>query len=278
MLRTHTTSGIPNLLKSIQKEDGIYLLPGIVYRRDVIDKNHVGEPHQLDIWRITKGLKHNRKDLLSLVETIINSILPNVKWRYNETSHYYTLNGIEVEVLIDGNWLEVLECGECHPSLLQDAGLDPNEWSGLAMGIGLDRAVMIKKGIKDIRTLRSQDPRISRQMLNLEPYKEVSNYPCQVSDLSISINKSIDSELLGDMVRRLMIDSSMIEEITIRSETEYEKLPDHVSERLGMTSDMKNILIRLVIRSLDKTMTKDEVNSISKHLYHGLHEGTKGYL
>ena len=98
ILRTQTTSGIPNLLKNIKSNDMVYLLPGLVYRRDVIDKTHVGEPHQLDIWRISNQKKYNRKDLLDLVQLIIDSILPGTKWRYNETNHYYTKDGIEVEM------------------------------------------------------------------------------------------------------------------------------------------------------------------------------------
>ena len=64
MLRTHTTSGIRSLLKNLPKDDGLYMLPGLVYRRDVIDKTHIGEPHQLDIWRITKNKSYNRNNLL----------------------------------------------------------------------------------------------------------------------------------------------------------------------------------------------------------------------
>lgn len=278
MLRTHTTSGIPTLLKQITNENSIYLLPGIVYRRDVIDRTHVGEPHQMDVWHVVKNKKVNREDLLELVEVIIKSILPNVEWRYSETSHYYTKNGIEVEILINEQWLEVLECGEILPQLIEDCGKDSREWSGLALGIGLDRAVMIKKNISDIRILRNSNEKISSQMQDLEPYKEVSNQPKIVTDLSISIDKNIDSEILGDKIRMLIPDSSLIEEVIIKSETSYESLPTHVQERLGMTEKMKNVLISITLRSLDRTLTKEECNEITKYLYKELHQGKKGYL
>jgi phenylalanyl-tRNA synthetase alpha chain len=278
ILRTHTTSGIPNLLREISDENSLYLLPGIVYRRDVIDKTHVGEPHQMDVWHVIKNKKVNREDLLELVSVIIESILPNIEWRYNETSHYYTKNGIEVEILINEQWLEVLECGEINPQLIEDCGKDSREWSGLALGIGLDRAVMIKKNISDIRTLRNSNEKISSQMQNLDLYKEVSNQPKIVTDLSISINKNIDSEILGDNIRALMNDSSLIEEVIIKSETSYESLPSHVQNRLGMTDEMKNVLISITLRSLDRTLTKEECSEITKYLYKELHEGNKGYL
>jgi phenylalanyl-tRNA synthetase alpha chain len=86
----------------------------------------------MDIWHIR--IKVNREDLLKLVSIIIESILPGVEWRYSETTHYYTINGIEVEV-INGEWLEILECGELHPQLIKDCGKNENEWSGLALGI-----------------------------------------------------------------------------------------------------------------------------------------------
>ena len=277
ILRTQTTSGIPNLLKNIRKDDGIYLLPGIVYRRDVIDKTHVGEPHQLDIWRISNKKKYNRTDLLDLVQVVIDSILPGTEWRYNETSHYYTKDGIEVEILKDGKWLEILECGEILPKLLDDNGLDSNIWSGLAMGIGLDRSVMIRKSINDIRILRSSDSRISEQMLNLDKYKEISNYPSVSNDISIAISSDINDELLGDKIRELITNSDWIEEIKIKSETSYSDLPTHVRERLGMRESMKNVLIKITLRALDRTLTKEETNSLIKDLYLKIHEGTKGY-
>lgn len=278
ILRTHTTSGIPNLLKELESEDSIYLLPGIVYRRDVIDRCHVGEPHQMDIWHICKN-KVNREDLLKLVSIIIESILPGVEWRYSETTHYYTINGIEVEVLINGEWLEILECGELHPQLIKDCGKNENEWSGLALGIGLDRAVMVKKNISDIRVLRSSNSKIATQMLNLELYKEVSSQPKVVTDLSICVNKDIDSEMLGDKIRMIMINEiELIEEIIIKSETSYESLPEHVQERLGMDSSMKNILISITLRALDRTLTKEECNDMTRYLYKEIHEGNKGYV
>lgn len=276
MLRTQMTAGIPKTLKNLSSEDDLVMLPGIVYRRDVVDKTHVGEPHQLDIWRITKGVTYTRKDLLELVESVVNAVLPGTEWRYSETSHYYTEDGIEVEANVHGSWLEILECGLASQKLLKDSGLIG--WSGLALGMGLDRAVMIRKGLKDIRTLRSTNPKISAQMNDLDPYVEVSSQPSIVRDMSVAIDASVDNEILGDEVRNLMGENSKdIEEVSIVSETPYENLPTHVRERLGMKPHMKNVLIRVVIRSLDKTLTKKEANEIYSNLYSQIHAGTVGY-
>ena len=67
------------------------------------------------------------------------------------------------------------------------------------------------------------------------------------------------------------------EEIKIKTETQYDKLPSHVSERLGMSNNMKNVLVQITLRALDRTLTKDETNSIIKDLYLNIHEGSRGY-
>ena len=278
ILRTQVTSGIPSVLRNHTKQDAIYMLPGLVYRRDVIDRNHVANPSQCDIWRVSSVSKYTRTELLDLVDTVVNAILPNCEWRYNETSHYYTKDGIEVEVLYNGNWLEILECGLILPKLLDDCGLDSNKVEGLALGCGLDRAVMLRKGIKDIRLLRHSDPRIAKQMTNLDPYKEVSNYPHIVRDISIAISNEMDDELLGDKIRNVITNSDLIEELSIKSETSYQKLPSHVSERLGMSEHHKNVLVSMKLRALDHTLTKQEANLIIEQLYKEIHEGTRGYV
>lgn len=278
ILRTQVTSAIPNILKNHTKKDAIYMVPGLVYRRDVIDRTHIGEPHQCDVWRVSCIHKYTREDLLNLVGVIVNAILPNCEWRYTETNHYYTKDGIEVEVLYNGNWLEILECGLILPKLLDDCGLDSNIYSGLALGMGIDRGVMLRKGIQDIRLLRHTDPRIANQMKNLKPYREVSNYPNTKRDISIAILKDTDDELLGDEVRSLISNVGWIEEIEIKSETNYEDLPQHISERLGMSNEMKNVLIGIKLRALDKTLNKAEVNSVIEDLYKKIHMGIKGYI
>ncbi len=275
LLRTQMTSSIPPALKSVNK-DTLLICPGIVYRRDVVDKTHVGEPHQMDIWRITNDKVYNREDLLDLVQCVIDVVLPGVKWRYNETSHYYTKDGIEVEVYVNDTWLEILECGLALPKLLDDSGLDSNVWSGLAMGIGLDRSVMLRKGINDIRILRSQNPRIQKQMSDLSPYVEVSTQPSIIRDMSIAVDNDIDIEQIGDRIRTL-IESNIIEEINIKGEWLYSDLPIHVSKRLGMNENMKNVLLSVVIRPLDITMTSEEANGIYDYLYKNLHMGDVGY-
>jgi len=283
ILRTHTTAMIPNLLIEMKQKgltDYSVLCPGICYRRDVIDKKHTGEPHQMDIWRIKKGEPTlERPALIELIESVIDSLIPRVEYRANEVKHPYTINGLEVEILVKGNWLEILECGEAHPRLLVDAGLDPKDYSGLAMGIGLDRAVMIVKRIEDIRLLRSEDPRIKQQMTNLRPYIPVSKYPPIRQDMSLSVSMDTTEEDVCEIVRDVMgSDASMVEEVKIVSETPYDQLPSQAIERLGIKPNQKNLLIGVILRSHERSLHHEEANEMRDRLYRALHQGEKGYV
>jgi phenylalanyl-tRNA synthetase alpha chain len=177
MLRTHTTAAIPAELVATDR-DRLIVCSGLVYRRDVVDRLHVGEPHQIDIW-IARQARLRRPDLLRMIAVVVETMLPGRAYRCNETFHPYTVNGLEVEVQVGERWVEVLECGEIHPWLLNESNLPSQQWSGLAMGIGLDRLVMLIKKIDDIRLLRSGDPRVARQMPTPDPYELVGNRGAQ---------------------------------------------------------------------------------------------------
>lgn len=284
ILRTHTTAMIPDILVEIRDKelaDYSVLCPGICYRRDVVDKRHTGEPHQMDIWRIKKGAPRlERKALIDLIESVLDAVIPGSEYRANEVNHPYTINGLEVEILVKGYWLELLECGEAHPQLLTDAGLDPEEYSGLAMGIGLDRMVMLLKGIDDIRLLRSEDPRIKQQLTNLEPYQSVSKYPLVRQDLSVSVLQKTNEEDICETIKDALGDNSdVIEEITIASETNYDRLPAKAIERLGIKPGQKNMLIRVILRSHERSLTHEEANEMRDTIYRAVDESeTGGYL
>ena len=138
-------------------------------------------------------------DLEAMIAAVVEALLPGAQWRALPASHPYTEDGREVEVLADGEWVELLECGLAHPRVLAAGGLGGH--SGLAMGIGLDRAVMLRKGIADIRLLRSDDPRVAAQMRDLEAYREVSAQPPARRDMSIACAPGLTDEDLGDRVR-----------------------------------------------------------------------------
>jgi hypothetical protein len=166
--------------------------PGIVYRRDAIDWQHTGTPHQLDLWRITQQAMRST-DLDQMTAVLLGALAPGLPHRQQPRTHPYTLDGRQVDVYHGGRWVEVGECGLAHPRVLAAAGLPGR--SGLALGIGLDRLLMLVKHIPDIRLLRSGDPRVTRQLHDLARYQQVSVMPPITRDLSVAVWQDDDEEL-----------------------------------------------------------------------------------
>jgi phenylalanyl-tRNA synthetase alpha chain len=274
LLRTQTSTMIPRALRMVapaRYDDVLLACPGLTYRRDAIDRLHVGEPHQLDLWRIAQR-ELTRDDLVAMIEIVAAAMLPGVPLRLDPALHSYTLDGLEVYGNVQGRWVEILECGRAHPELLAAAGV---AGSGLAMGIGLDRMLMLRKGIEDIRALRSSDPRIQSQMLDLEPYRAVSSQPPIYRDLSLAVAQDANTEELGDRVRSsLAARSGSIESVEVLSETSYLELSLAARRRLGISPRQKNVLLRLVIRDLERTLTSAEANELRDAVYAVLHEGS----
>ncbi|MGH3076173.1 MAG: hypothetical protein ACRDQC_14645, partial [Gaiellales bacterium] len=231
LLRTHMTATVPEAIRRLvhtgDAVDLVVACPGLVYRRDVVDRLHVGEPHQLDLWRVRRGEPLTAGDLDEMVALVVSAIVPGSRHRTLDASHPYTTAGREVEVDVDGAWVELLECGLAGGHVLRAGGLDPERWSGLALGLGLDRALMLRKGVADIRLLRSGDPRVARQMLDLEPYREVSAMPPTRRDLSIAVAADLTAEELGDRIRERMAPAVLeaVEEVAVVAETPAELLP-----------------------------------------------------
>jgi len=286
MLRTHTSAVIPPLLRRLShgrgdrtRGDRLCVAPGITYRRDSIDRLHTGTPHQVDLWRIVEHEEGamaplTRDDLDEMIRIVVATILPGTTWRATTSRHPYTEHGLQVDAHVRGAWVEVLECGMVAPHVLAAAGLDPARVDGLAMGLGLDRLVMLRKGIPDIRLLRANDPRITDQLVDLEPYTSVSSHPVVRRDLSIAVALDMDDELLGDKVRdALGPDADSIEAIEVVAETAYADLPPVAIERLGIDAGHKNLLVRVVLRCVDRTLTDAEANHLRDRIYLAIHEG-----
>lgn len=280
MLRAHTTAAIPGLLDELARAplgpDVVLSVPGICYRRDVIDRHHVGEPHQIDLWRIrSAGPPLTVDDLMEMVGLVVTAVLPSARRWTVPAEHPYTVDGREIYVNAGSGSVEVGECGLAHPEILAASGL-PSSATGLAMGLGLDRLTMLAKGVEDIRLLRSTDPRVSGQMADLNPYRPVSSMPPTRRDLSLVVSSDVDAELLGDQVRAALgDDAASVEEVQVLAETPYDDLPHAARVRTAIRPDQKNVLLRLVIRDLERTLTAGEANLLRDRVYAALHEGAQ---
>jgi len=276
MLRSHLSAMVPPALRGLAGEPGgdvLLACPGIVYRRDAIDWQHTGTPHQLDLWRITRRAMTGT-DLDEMIAVLLAALAPGLPHREQLRTHPYTRHGRQVDVYQDGRWVEVWECGLAHPGVLAAAGL--NGSSGLALGMGVDRLLMLVKRIPDIRLLRSGDPRVAGQMLGLAAYQPVSFMPAITRDLSVAVSDDDDEETVGGRVRdALGADAGRVEEVRVLSATAYQQLPASAISRLGARPGQKNLLVRVVLRDLDQTLTSEAANVLRDRIYRALHEGTQ---
>jgi phenylalanyl-tRNA synthetase alpha chain len=278
VLRSHSSAMVPPALRGLASDpvaDVLLVCPGVVYRRDAIDWQYTGTPHQMDLWRISGRRRTLRTTGLDeMVDVLLEALVPGRQHREEPRVHPYTCTGRQVEVADGRRWIEVWECGLAHPAVLERAGLGGR--SGLALGMGLDRLLMLRKGIPDIRLLRSTDPRVVAQMSDLSPYVPVSAMPAVRRDLSIAVSAEDDAELLGDRVRdALGPDAGAVEEVTILSRTTWDDVSEAARERLGMRHEQVNVLVRVVLRHLERTLTDEEANVLRDRVYLALHRGTR---
>lgn len=286
ILRTHTSAHIPAIVRDLAKRDDwqdvVILLPGLAYRRDVTDKKHVAQVHMLEMWRVVKNSARelvNKDDLLTVVKGVANVAAPGWELRIIDSPHPYTKHGIEVNAVLGDRDIEILECGLINDQILTNAGLDPSKYSGWALGMGLDRLVMTLKGIPDVRYLRSTNPRIAEQMTNLDKYQEVSNQPAIRRDMSYSVPANYVEEDIHEDIRQALGDKeNILESAEILSETSYKSLPPKIRERLGIAKDQKNILVRITLRHLERSLENKEANGIYDDIYNKINYGSGGYV
>lgn len=275
MLRSHTSASIPSALRSLRTApaDLLVVSPGVVYRRDSIDRLHTGTPHQLDLWRISTQHDLHEGALQEMIAIVVEAALPGARYRCTSVSHPYTTGGRQIDVSVDHGWVEVGECGRASTSVLEGAGIEGA--TGLAMGMGLDRLLMIRKGVPDIRLLRSADERVASQMSDLEPYRAVSRHPSIERDLSMAVDGDDDVETIGDRVREALgEDADAVETVEVIAEVAGDDVPEPAARRLGLLPGQKNILVRVSLRPVDRTLTKAEANRLRDRVYDAIHQGT----
>lgn len=281
VLRTHTSALIPVTFEKISKDviDKItFVLPGLVYRRDVIDPRHLDVFHQIDVWTlqdVKRYGKTNREDLLKLARTVFEASCPGAEMIVLEAQHPYTVEGIEVYARVGNQEIEVLEAGLMHPVVLQNSGLNPEKVSGLALGMGVERLIMARKNLPDIRLIRSTDPRVVKQMGDLEKFKNVSDQPAISRDMSYIIDSRDTEEDVCEEIKNAFGEKAdLLEEVKIIDRIPFEKLNTGARQKLGAKNNQDNVLVRIILRHPDKTLTKQEAASLYDLAYPKLHQGT----
>lgn len=161
LLRTHTS---PVQIRSMV-EEGVPLriiAPGKVYRCDS-DQTHTPMFHQVEGLVVDRGI--SMANLKAVLHQFVESFFErDAKLRFRASYFPFTEPSAEVDVMWeDGSWLEILGCGMVYPDVLSNAGVDPEEFTGYAFGMGADRLAMLRYGVRDLRTLFDNDLRFLRQ-------------------------------------------------------------------------------------------------------------------
>lgn len=173
LLRTHTSTIQVRGMES-RKPPFKFVGPGKVFRAERTDASHEMCFHQLEGMMVGKDISVS--NLIYFMKVLLSEIFKkNVEVRLRPGFFPFVEPGFELDIkcLICGGkgcsvckhvgWVELLPCGMVHPNVLKAGGINPEEHNGFAFGLGLDRLVMMKYGIDDIRHLHGGDLRFVSQ-------------------------------------------------------------------------------------------------------------------
>lgn len=177
LLRTHT-SNIQARVMEVAKPPIRIIAPGRAYRNETITaRSHVFF-HQVEVFYVDKEVTF--ADLQATLKEFFGKLFnTNVETRFRPSYFPFVEPGLEVDVRCIScggsgcplckhtGWLEVAGAGMIHPEVLKNGDIDPEEYSGFAWGMGVERLVMLKHGIKDLRIFTENDMRFLRQFANV---------------------------------------------------------------------------------------------------------------
>ncbi|MBR9866138.1 MAG: phenylalanine--tRNA ligase subunit alpha [Oceanospirillales bacterium] len=161
LLRTHT-SGVQVRTMESQQPPIRIICPGRVYRCDY-DQTHSPMFHQVEGLIVDKDISF--ADLKGTLEQFLREFFEeDVKVRFRPSYFPFTEPSIEVDIdRGDGKWLEVLGCGIVHPKVFEYSGIDPEQYTGFAFGMGVERLAMLRYGVNDLRLFFENDLRFLGQ-------------------------------------------------------------------------------------------------------------------
>ncbi len=173
LLRTHTSNIQVRAMQS-RRPPFRFIAPGVVFRNERTDASHEMAFYQLEGMLIDREVSIGH--LIYFMQTLLGEIFQRqVKVRLRPGYFPFVEPGFELDIqcfLCKGRgcpvckqtgWVELLPCGMVHPTVLAAGQIDSQEWNGFAFGLGLDRLVMMKYAIDDIRLLAAADLRFQRQ-------------------------------------------------------------------------------------------------------------------
>lgn len=172
-LRPHLTGGSVRYLLQ-HGAPARFVYPGRVYRNETTDARHERAFFQYEALIVDKNISFSSG--MVMIQTILEKVFGRkINVRMREGFFPFTEPGYEIdmECLVCGGkgckvcnhngWIEVMPGGVIHPNVLRSANLDPDEWTGFYINIGLDRLVMMRYGVDDVRFFHSADLRFLKQ-------------------------------------------------------------------------------------------------------------------
>ncbi len=160
LLRTHTS---PVQIRTMEQRKPPFrvITPGRVFRCDS-DQTHTPMFHQLE--GLVIGHNISFANLKGHIQDFLEAFFEkSVVLRFRASYFPFTEPSAEVDIKRGEGWLEVLGCGMVHPKVLASAGIDTEEFSGFAFGMGIDRLAMLRYGVNDLRTFFDNDTRFLSQ-------------------------------------------------------------------------------------------------------------------
>lgn len=264
ILRTHDTVfwyyylNHPEIKKLIAKGKPVgTLCYGKVYRKDEIDRRHMNIFHQMGGWYLVPDDKQTLvlDDLKNVLSEIVKSIFgADIEYRFLDDTFPYTDPSLQVEVKIGEEWVEILGGGMPRKEVLKNFNL--KGYNGWAFGFGLERLAIISMELPDIRLLWSKDPRVVEQLQLGQKYKEVSKYPSIIRDISFVVKSDFAPNNYFDLIRET-VGEELVEEV---------KLLDTYADPKKFGKNSVSYTYRIVYRSLEKTLTNNEVDQLHKKL------------
>ncbi|MGC9451237.1 MAG: phenylalanine--tRNA ligase subunit alpha [Oceanipulchritudo sp.] len=167
LLRTHTSS--VQIRTMLQQPPPVRIIaPGRCFRRDTADATHSANFHQIEALYVDRNV--TVRDLKADLDYLFRSLLgPDAETRFRPHYFSYTEPSFEVDLKarhlgkVGSEWMEIMGCGLVDPAVFDEVGYDPNEWTGYAFGLGIERIAMTLYGIDDIRYLYHNDVRLLSQ-------------------------------------------------------------------------------------------------------------------
>jgi phenylalanyl-tRNA synthetase alpha chain len=173
LLRTHTS---PVQIREMRKHGAPLriLVPGRVYRKDEVDATHSPVFHQAEGLVVDKGI--SMADLKGTVSVFLEELFgKGTRTRFIPTFFPFVEPGVDVAmscIFCKGSgcgkckgsgWIEIMGAGMVHPRVLEGVAIDPEDYTGFAFGLGIDRVALLKYGFPDLRLLFEGDERFLRQ-------------------------------------------------------------------------------------------------------------------